>query len=119
LGKSHGSGPGAVVGLYVDKRDRTAVNLPLGTVQSRANFIGAFDIFAVAAERFGHLVEARVAKSAAGLVALWVGGPAAVEADRHQDRNVVAHRGVELECVEAKRAVAVDDDALAKRAPSM
>ena len=66
LGKSYCSGPGAVVGLDVDERDRAAVNLPLGAVQSRANFVGAFDIFAVAAERFGHLVEARVAKIAAG-----------------------------------------------------
>ena len=38
----------AVVGLDVDESDRAAVNLPLGAVQSRANFVGAFDIFAVA-----------------------------------------------------------------------
>jgi hypothetical protein len=42
------------------------------------NFVGVFDVFAIAAERFGHLVEARIAKIPAGLIALWVSGPAPV-----------------------------------------
>ena len=70
LGERHRGGAGAVVGLDVDERDRAAIDLPLGAVQSRADFVGAFDIFAVAAERLGHLVEARIAEIAAGLVAL-------------------------------------------------
>ena len=53
LGERHRSGAGAVVSLDVDERHRAAVNLPLGAAQSRANFVGAFDIFAVAAEGFG------------------------------------------------------------------
>src|SRR3984957_10649218 len=112
LRERHRCGAGAVVSLDVDKRNRAAIDLPLSAVQSRANFIRVFDVFAITAERFGHLVETRIAKITTGLVALGVSGPASVEADPHQDRNVMAHRGVELECVEAKRAVAVDDDDL-------
>src|ERR1700737_2292939 len=84
LGECHRGGARAVIGLDVDERDRAAIDLPLGAVQSRTDFVGTFDIFAVAAERFGHPVETRVAKIAAGLVALRVSGPAAVEADHHQ-----------------------------------
>jgi hypothetical protein len=89
LGESHSAGAGSVVGLDVDERDQAAIDLPLGAVQSRADFVGALDIFAAAAERSGHLVEARIAEIAAGLVALRVGGSAAVEADHHEDRNIV------------------------------
>jgi hypothetical protein len=81
LGKRHRGGAGAVVGLDVDQRDRTAIDLLLGALQCRTDFVGALDIFAIAAARFGQLVEARIAEIAAGLVALWVGGPTAVETD--------------------------------------
>ena len=87
MGECRRGGARAVIGLDVDERDRAAIDLPLGAVQSRTDFVGTFDIFAVAAERFGHPVETRIAKIAAGLVALRVGGPAAVQANHHQDRN--------------------------------
>jgi hypothetical protein len=47
----------------------------LSAIQRRANFVGVFDVFAITAQRFSHLVEARIAKIAAGFVALLVGGP--------------------------------------------
>jgi len=60
----------------------------------------------------GHDVVAGVAEIAAGLVAFGVGGPAAVEADDSQQRQFVAHRGVELHRVLPERAVAVQADDL-------
>jgi hypothetical protein len=49
-----------------------------GMTSGTRNFVGVFDVFAIAAERFGHLVEARIAKIPAGLIALWVSGLAPV-----------------------------------------
>src|ERR1700719_1838014 len=79
LGERYRAGAGTVIGLDVDERDRAPIDLSWGAVQSRADFIGALDIFAVTAECFGHLVETRIAEIAAGLVALRVSGPAAGE----------------------------------------
>jgi hypothetical protein len=76
-GKAHGRGAGAVVGLDVDEADHALRDLASGTL-GRSDVLGLFDILGVAAERLGHLVVARVAEIAAGLIALRVGGPAAV-----------------------------------------
>src|SRR5215469_8380689 len=111
-GEAHGCGAGAVVGLDVDKADHALLDLLPGALQGRADGLGLFDIFGVAAQGLGHLVVARVAEIAAGLVALRVGGPAAVEADDAQERQFVAYRGVELHRVLAERSVAVQADDL-------
>jgi hypothetical protein len=52
--------------------------------------LGLFDIFGVAAERLGHFVVARVAEITAGLVALGVGGPAAITTAAFLCRTAVA-----------------------------
>jgi hypothetical protein len=54
---------GAVVGPDVDKADRALLDLAL---QGRADALGLFDIFGVAAERLGHLVVAGVAEVGEG-----------------------------------------------------
>src|SRR5438105_4889083 len=111
-GEAHGRGAGAVIGLDVDKADHALFDLLPGAQQGQADVLGLFDIFGVAAERLGHLVVARVAETAAGVVALRVGGPAAIEADHAQERQFVPDRGVELHRVLPERAVAVQADAL-------
>src|SRR5262249_14782619 len=77
-GKPDGRGAGAVVGIDVDKADHALLDLVPGALQRRADVLRVLDIFGVAAQGLGHLVVARVAEVAAGLVALGVGGPAAV-----------------------------------------
>ena len=57
---------------------------------------------------------ARVAEIAVGLVALRVGGPAAVEADDAQQRQFVPHRRVELHRILAEGAVAMQADDLCR-----
>ena len=77
-GKAHGRGAGAVVGLDVDEADHALLDLASGTLPGRSDVLGLFDILGVTAERLGHLVVARVAEIAAGLIALRVRGPTAV-----------------------------------------
>src|SRR5215208_2609595 len=72
VGELDRAGAGAVVGLDVDQRDASLLDLLLGALQGRADLLGLLDIFAVAAEPLGHLVVARVAEVAARLVALRV-----------------------------------------------
>src|ERR1700730_10644160 len=72
-GKAHRRRAGAVVGLDVDKADHALLDLLPRAQQGRADVLGPFDIFGVAAERLGHLVVARVAEVAARLVAFGVG----------------------------------------------
>src|SRR5271165_2995436 len=110
--EAHGCGAGAVVGLDVDETDHSLLDLTPGSLQGRANVLGLFDIFGVAAQGLGHLVIAGVAEVAAGLVAFGVGGPAAVEADHAQERQFVPDRGVELHRVLPEGAVAVQADDL-------
>src|SRR5438093_6395221 len=79
-------GPSPVVGLHVDHRRLAGRPRPL---ERRTDLRGLLDVLAVRAEVLGHLVVARVAEVAPGFVLLRVGRPAAVEADHHQDRDVV------------------------------
>src|SRR5208282_6246846 len=109
-GETHGRRASAVVGLDVDKADHALLDLLPGAQQRRADALGLFDIFGVAAESLGHLVVARVAEVAARLVAFGVGGPAAIEADHAEERQFVAYRSVELHRVLPKGAVAVQAD---------
>src|SRR5215470_17230948 len=114
-GEADGRGTGMVVGLDVDKADHALLDLLPGALQGRAAVLGFFDIFGVAAQGLGHLVIARVAEVAARLVALGIGGPAAVEADDAEERQFVPYRGVELHRVLAERAVTVQADDLRRR----
>src|SRR5436189_4815145 len=79
--EAHGGGAGAVVGLDIDQRHHALVHLLLRAFQGRADVLGVLDIFAMSTEALRHDVVPRIAKIAAWLVALRVGGPAAVEAD--------------------------------------
>src|SRR5208337_1431436 len=88
------------------------VHLGLRTLQRRADLFRLRDILAVAAERLAHPVEPHIAQVAARLLAIRIAGPAAVQADHDQDRDLVAHRGVDLHGVHAHRAVAVHHDHL-------
>src|SRR5215467_14260386 len=106
-GEAHGCGAGAVVGLDVDKADHALLDLLPGALQGRADGLGLFDIFGVAAERLGHLVVAGVAEIAARLVVLRVRGPTAIETDHAQQRQFVPDRGVELHRVLPEGAVAM------------
>ena len=63
-GKAHGRGTGAVVGLDVDETDHALLDLLPRALQGRADALGLFDIFGVAAERLGRLVIACVFGSA-------------------------------------------------------
>src|SRR5690349_18415009 len=81
---------GAVVGLDADEADHALLDLAPGALQGRADVLGLFDVFGVAAKGLGHLVVAGVAEVAAGLVALRVGGPAAIEADHTQRAAICA-----------------------------
>src|SRR5438874_8219380 len=85
VGELDGAGAGAVVGFDVDEGDAAVVDLFLGAFEGRADVFRVLDVFAVAAEALGHLVVAGVAEVATGLVALGVGGPAAVQADDDED----------------------------------
>src|SRR6516225_8869934 len=58
-GEAHRRRAGAVVGLDIDEADHALLDLLPGTLQGRADVLGLFDIFGVAAERLGHLVVAR------------------------------------------------------------
>jgi hypothetical protein len=102
----------AVIGLDVDEADHAFLDLLPGTLQSRADVLELFDKFGVSARGLGHLVVACVAEIAGGLVALGVGGPAAIKADHAQQRQFVPHRGVELHCVLPEPPVAVQADEL-------
>src|SRR5262252_2273449 len=82
--KAHGGGASAVVGLDVDKADHALLDLVPSALQGRADALGLFYIFGIAAQGLSHLVVPRVAEVAAGLVAFGVGGPAAIEADYAQ-----------------------------------
>src|SRR3954454_1919270 len=113
--EAHGGGAGAVVGLDVDEGHHAVIHLLLRALQGRADVLGVLDIFAVGAEGLGHLVVAGIAEVAAGLVALRVGGPAAIEADDAEQRQFVPDRGVELHRVLAERAVAMQADDLVVR----
>ena len=55
-----------------------------------ADVLRLLHVFAVAAERFGHLVEAGIAEIAADLFLLRIGRPAAVQADHHEHRRPCA-----------------------------
>src|SRR6266851_4824557 len=112
IGEAHGGGAGAVVGLDVDQRHHALVDLFLGAFEGRADVFRLLDILAVGAEALGHDVVAGVAEVAARLVVIRVRGPAAVEADDDEQRQFVAHRGVELHRVLAERAVAMQADDL-------
>jgi hypothetical protein len=94
-GRAHRRRAGAVVGLDVDEAAHALLFLASGTLPGRSDVLGLFDLLGVAAERLGHLVVARVAEIAAGLIAFGVGGPAAVEADHAQQWQFVPHGGAE------------------------
>src|SRR5947208_11777834 len=113
--ETHGGGAGAVVGLDVDQRHHALVHLLLGAFQGRADVLGVLDIFAVRTEALRHNVVPRIAKIAARLVALGIGGPAAIEADDAEQRQFMPYRGVELHRVLPERAVAVQADDLVIR----
>ena len=53
--KTHRRGAGAVVGLDVDEADHALLNLAPGALQDRADLLGLFDIFGVAAQRLAIL----------------------------------------------------------------
>src|SRR4051794_33427756 len=105
--EAHGRGPGAIVCLYVDQRAHSLVYLLLCPLQGRPDVLRFLDIFAVGAEALRHDVVTRVAEIAAGLVALRIGGPAAIEADHDEQRQLVPDRGIELHRVLPERAIAV------------
>ena len=65
----------------------------LQALQGRADALGLFDIFGVAAQS---LVIARVAEIVASLVELGVGGPAAIQADHAWERQLVPDRRVKF-----------------------
>src|SRR5215469_11820099 len=106
---AHGRGAAAVVGFDVDEPDHALLDLPRA-LQSRANVLGVFDIFGVAAQSLGHLVVARVSEVAARLVASRIGGPLAVEADHAQQGQFVPDRGVELHRVLPEGVIAMQAD---------
>src|SRR6266566_1979986 len=110
--EAYGRGAGAIVGLDVDQRDHALVDLFLGALEGRADLLRLLDIFAIGAEALRHDVVARVAEVAARLVALRVGGPAAVQADDAEQRQFMAHRRVELHRVLPEGAVAMQADDL-------
>ena len=80
--------------------------------QRGANVFGFFDVLAIAAQALGHFVVARVAKIASGFFAFGVGCPAPIQADHHQDRQLVAHSRVKFHGVQAERTVAMHHDHL-------
>jgi transketolase N-terminal domain/subunit len=55
--------------LTFDKADHALLDFAPGALQCRADVLGLFDIFGVAAQGLGHLVVARVAEIAARLAA--------------------------------------------------
>src|SRR3984893_9573523 len=107
-GEADGLRPRLGVGDDVDQRGlaRGARELERG-----ADVVRLLHVLAVRAELLGHPVVARVAEVAPGLRQgpgpRGVRGPAAVVADHHHHRDLVAHRGVDLHRIDAVGAVAV------------
>src|SRR5262249_10648858 len=83
--------PRPVVGDHVDDG-----RLPgrRGALERGPDLVWLLAVLAVCAEVLRHLVVARVAEIAAGLVLLRIGGPSAVVADHAQDRHPVTDGGV-------------------------
>src|SRR6266850_658533 len=90
-------GPRPVVGLDVDYGRLARRPRPL---ERRTDLGRLLDVLTVRAEILGHLVVASVAEVAPRLVLIRIGRPAAVEADHHQDGDVVTDGRVDLHPVD-------------------
>src|SRR5688500_4694673 len=66
----HRAGACRIVGDDVDERDHALIDFLLRALQRGADVFRFFHVLTVAAQRFGHLVEAGVAEVAADFVSL-------------------------------------------------
>ena len=110
--KRHGSRTCIFIGLHIDQRHHAFIDFLLRAHQRGADVLRLLDVFAIAAQALRHFVVARVAEVASGFFFLRISGPAAVQADHHQYRQLVTHSGVEFHGVQPERAVAVHHDHL-------
>src|SRR5262245_10249265 len=74
LGKGQGASSGTMISLDIHERHSPLIDLPLRAFQGRSNGLRLLDVFAIAAECFGHAIKTSVPEVAAGLVAGRVGG---------------------------------------------
>src|SRR5438309_3719944 len=107
--EAYGRRASPVVGNDVDHRRLAGGRRAL---QRRPDLVRFLAVLAVRAEVHRHLVVARGAEVASGLVPLGIRGPAAVVADHAQDRDLVTDGRVDLHTVDAERAIAVEHDHL-------